>query len=382
MALFAPWLPEGVRRDRGRLTARLSLQPEMQWRADIDFSGLHLGMPGSPMVLERTSGRVALAGDHLVVEGVRGFFSGREITLGGELRLDGQELKTADMRLRGTNLPLIRSSDLFLKTDLDLRFVKTVEAAQPVIRGRVRPRDGLYLQDLLSMLQPGTLTAEQRPPYFSVDIKPFADWLLDVDVVGEKALRIHTALFRGVVSTNLRLVNTLEDPRLTGEVVLDSGTVTFPYGRIHTRSGEIRFDRGNPHHPQLDIRGSGRAFGYQLDMELSGPINEARIEFDSDPPLRTEEVLLLLTAGTIPGADDGEGGLAGTAGRLAFYLGQGILGMGGSERLNITSGEDITESGNETFSVEYELRRNFSLIGEYDKFDDYNLDLNWRIRRP
>jgi translocation and assembly module TamB len=56
------------------------------------------------------------------------------------------------------------------------------------------------------------------------------------------------------------------------------------------------------------------------------------------------------------------------------------LGIGGdSNRLTIRSGEHITETGRPTYSVEYELTENWSVIGQYDRFNDFNLMLKWRV---
>jgi translocation and assembly module TamB len=67
---------------------------------------------------------------------------------------------------------------------------------------------------------------------------------------------------------------------------------------------------------------------------------------------------------------------------LGAYLGRGFFGgLGGddSERLTITSGEQVTQQGGETYLVEYLLGNRWSLVGEYDEFDDYNVGLKWRV---
>ena len=67
---------------------------------------------------------------------------------------------------------------------------------------------------------------------------------------------------------------------------------------------------------------------------------------------------------------------------LGAYLGRGLfrgLGVDDPDRLTITSGEQVTQQGGETYAVEYKLGKRWVLVGEYDEFDDYNVGLKWRL---
>lgn len=67
-----------------------------------------------------------------------------------------------------------------------------------------------------------------------------------------------------------------------------------------------------------------------------------------------------------------------------MFVGKNILsdlGFGGTGdgRLTIRSGEQVTESGRPTYDVEYKLDEDWSVVGEYDRFSQYNLGFKWRI---
>jgi translocation and assembly module TamB len=67
---------------------------------------------------------------------------------------------------------------------------------------------------------------------------------------------------------------------------------------------------------------------------------------------------------------------------LGAYLGRGLfadLGLGGEDRLEISSGEQISDQGRETYEFEYKLDDRWSLTGEYDRFDSYNAGVKWRV---
>jgi translocation and assembly module TamB len=91
---------------------------------------------------------------------------------------------------------------------------------------------------------------------------------------------------------------------------------------------------------------------------------------------------LLLTAGKLP-RDELSLTPQQKAQRFALFLGQRLLSKfgftGTSERLTIRSGEDISESGRATYDVEYKLDRNWSIVGQYDRFNAFNLSLKRKI---
>jgi translocation and assembly module TamB len=68
---------------------------------------------------------------------------------------------------------------------------------------------------------------------------------------------------------------------------------------------------------------------------------------------------------------------------LALFVGKNLLsdfGLdSGADRLTIHSGEQISQSGRATYELEYKLSERWSLIGQYDRFDQYNLNLKWKV---
>ena len=47
--------------------------------------------------------------------------------------------------------------------------------------------------------------------------------------------------------------------------------------------------------------------------------------------------------------------------------------------MTIRSGEEVTLQGRPTYEVEYKLSKDWSIVGEYDRFNQYNAGLKWRI---
>ena len=69
---------------------------------------------------------------------------------------------------------------------------------------------------------------------------------------------------------------------------------------------------------------------------------------------------------------------------MAIFLGKDLLAKLGfgdqnEERLIINSGQEISEQGRPTYSLEYKLTDRWSLVGEYDRFNAFNAGLKWRV---
>jgi len=216
-----------------------------------------------------------------------------------------------------------------------------------------------------------------------VDVPPFNDWRLDVAVDGDRFLRLRTPLFTGLASAHFRLRGTLGDPRATGEAVVNEGKVLLPFATFNVRQGDVRLTETNPFEPRISLVGTSRRFGYDLRMEVSGTVEKPRLTFSSTPPLESEQVLLMVMAGETP-QNEMTYTSRDRAARLGAYLGQSLLKqLGGNpeatERLSVTVGERISRQGRETYGVEYELTPRWSLVGEYDEFDEYNVGVKWRV---
>jgi translocation and assembly module TamB len=118
-------------------------------------------------------------------------------------------------------------------------------------------------------------------------------------------------------------------------------------------------------------------------MEVSGAVDGPVIQFTSNPALSSEQILLMLTAGQLP-----QGSYTLTpqqrAQTVALFLGKDLLAKLGlsdqtQERLTIRSGEEISEQGRPTYHVEYRLTQRWFVVGEYDRFGDFNGGFKWRI---
>jgi len=192
---------------------------------------------------------------------------------------------------------------------------------------------------------------------------------------------VRTPFFRGEVSVSLDLRGDLGEPLALGDVRIASGNITFPFATLAVKQGFVTLGSANPYAPQLFITAAGRAYAYDLRVEVSGSAESPVLEFTSVPPLTSEQILLMVTTGQVP-RNDFSLSTQQRAQGIGVFVGKSVLsqlGYGGGDKLTIHSGENISESGRTTYSVEYKLTEDVSLVGEYDRFDKYNAGVKWRV---
>jgi translocation and assembly module TamB len=185
-----------------------------------------------------------------------------------------------------------------------------------------------------------------------------------------------------VVSCDLKLTGTLKDPIALGNVKIDSGRVQFPFSNLEVTQGFVTLSSENPYEPQLLLSAASRRAGFDVKMEVSGQATHPLVQFSSTPPLGSEQIVLMLTAGQLPRSEFTLSTQQ-KAQNLAMYLGKNLMSQFGlgqdSDRLSIQTGENISETGALTYRVEFKLSDRWYLVGEYDRFNALNAGLKWRI---
>jgi translocation and assembly module TamB len=368
----------------GTLQVDVALKPGGQLEGVVRLMNAATRPLGPLGTLQSIGAEILLAGRTIELKQVRASAGGQPVILSGKVELPDGKQPRLDLALRGDNLPFVRKAGLLMRGDLDLRIV-TNGSDITEITGKTRLRPSFFLMDVRALLPKGGArnAPGRRPPYFAVEIPPFDAWRLDVEVDGDRFLRLRTPIFNGLASSHFRLRGTLGDPRATGEAVIDEGKVLLPFATFTVRQGDVRLTEANPFEPRISLVGTSRRYGYDLRMEVSGTVDKPRVTFSSTPPLESEQVLLMVMAGETPQNEMSYTSRE-RAARLGAYLGQSLLKqLGGdpesSERFSMTVGERISRQGRETYGVEYELTPRWSLVGEYDEFDEYNLGVKWRV---
>lgn len=374
---WGKWLhPQGTARAQVRLE-------DGEVRGFLELDQLATRPIGPLGALRDIGMRLTLGGERITIERASAVLGAHPIEIAGWLTLPPGGQPEGELRVSGTNLALLRSPEAILRADLDLQLGRTNLQSVPRITGTVTLRDGLVMRDVRDLVAVNLDRPDQRPPYFSIDRAPFGDWECDLRIRGTEFARVLSPAFRGQVSADARLLGTLRTPRVLGQGVVDSGQIVFPFGQLKVEQARVRFSETDPHRPRLEGRATGMNFGYSIAMDISGTLDDPRVLLTSVPPMSTREIVQMLTAGSLPRGEYAFS-TTGKAQRVGSYLaGDFISNLTGNpseeSRLSTRSGQQVTSNGRLTYGLEYRLTDRWSLVGEYDRWSQFNAGVRWRV---
>jgi translocation and assembly module TamB len=386
LAAFSELFPK-LLSPEGELSLDLSVLPGLKLDGNLALTRARTRPLGNAGPIRDIEVRMRFVDRALELERASAGVGGTRLMASGSVDLHGSQwlhggLPPFQFQIHGTNVPLARQPSAIIRSDLHLAIRKT-NGAPPLISGIARLRDSYYLTDLAALVPGKVATPQRRPPYFSVEDPMLANWRVGVRVEGTRFLKVLSPLFNGEVSADLNLQGTLKDPMVLGDLKIDSGVVRFPFASFQVRQGLVTLASQDPHRPALLVMGDSRQFGYDLRMDVTGPVDAPVLQFTSTPPLASEQILLMVTAGELP-----RGELTLTpqqkAQTVAMFLGRDLLSKLGfgdqaESRLSVQTNEEISQVGRPTYNVEYKLSKRWSVEGEYDRFGDFNAGFKWRI---
>jgi translocation and assembly module TamB len=151
----------------------------------------------------------------------------------------------------------------------------------------------------------GSILARATPPTQSSTSVPLLDNMkLQVQVQTSDALQVRSAMAQSLEGTaSLRVQGTASHPSVLGRVNMTAGKLTF-FGNSYTvNSGIISFYNPIRVEPILDVSLETNTEGVDVTLRVTGPIDNLKLSYTSDPPLQFEEIVGLLAAGTTPTSD-------------------------------------------------------------------------------
>lgn len=149
------------------------------------------------------------------------------------------------------------------------------------------------------------LTRAAPPVQAPTTPSPLLDHMkLDVRVRTSDAMLVQTSLAESLqAQADIRIRGTASNPAVLGRVNITEGKLAF-FGSTYTvNSGTIAFYNPTRIEPVLDISLGTQAKGVDVTLRVTGPVDNMKLSYTSDPPLRFEEIVSLLASGKTPTSD-------------------------------------------------------------------------------
>ena len=167
-----------------------------------------------------------------------------------------------------------------------------------LVEGAVVADSGLIKEKIMNAASSvGSKTAKYTPPPARRDLADLPKFKLDVEFKSDRGILVQNDLFDAELRTDLRLVNTIENPRPVGTAEILQGKLLFKDRVFQIQSGSARFDSPVGINPSFNMNAATEVNNTKIQLFASGRMSDYRIELSSNPTLPETEILSLLTIG-------------------------------------------------------------------------------------
>ena len=403
--LLLPW--KGAEGRLNYIGEIRGIPPDVELNGGVDFQGSLLPFPQFAHALTDYSGLILVKNGQASVRSVKGKLGGGDIQGRGEIRLGRGGVEKIDITAEGERLllsPLDRTRAL---TDVSLRLFK--DESRFVLDGdfivqRLSWRREVYEKLAFSSAPYPTV---ERPPGF------FDDLTLNLRLRGEDNAWMENSLGRVRGRFDLTVSGSIKAPILMGNIETLSGEAFFQDRKFQILRGRVSFFNPASVEPYLDFRGETYVKDYRVTFTLSGLLDQLKPEFSSSPPLPSEDVLALLALGEAfkrSYSADTSTQLS-TASLLSFQLTEEaarraeqifsldrfridpfLMGSSAEMTARLTVGKKIsrdfyinystnlTRQTEEIIRLEWDISKEFSLVGTRNEFGRVSFDVKLRRR--
>lgn len=238
---------------------------------------------------------IQLNDDKIVIRSLDGTMGSGTFHLAGQIGLSGLAVDNYDLVL-ALHDPVL--SHKYFQGPINGNLVLTGPAGRPRLAGQITlARDTI---DIPMVSPPGTVL----PP---VD--------LDVTVsLGDRVRLYNPYLYDAIVAGHVKLAGSTVAPQFSGRIVALHGTVNYLRTQFRINAGKAEFTPFAGWEPTLHLDAQTRLSQTTVFLKIDGPLSAMQLSLSSDPPLRQQELLTLLTLrssyfdkGAQPGRDTGMG---------------------------------------------------------------------------
>jgi translocation and assembly module TamB len=282
---------------------------------------------------------------------------------------------------------------------------------QVTISGRIFARRSLYTKEI----ELSNILGARRETSLS-GVSSFTAPRFDLVIEGHNALVVRNNIADLTASVSLSLTGDADNPKLSGRITANSGTLLYRKDRYELLRGVLEFPPGTSIEPVVSLQAESEIGGYQIFVNLDGPLNDTeRVSANvrSSPALPADDIVSLITTGTLSNTAGGIPTLARTGintaaeiltdsivnnparratdklfGLNVFEIDPIISGkqLNPSARLTVgrqinnnlrvTYSTNLSQDQNQVLAVEYRVSNKLSFVAQYEQRSLSNVTRN------
>jgi translocation and assembly module TamB len=263
----------------------------------VELRNSSFAYTGLPAGIWKANGVVLLNGDSAVIRNLSAEVGGGKITLAGSATLNGS--LRFGLQAHATRVRLMVQPGLSAIVSADINAAGST--ANSSISGAVTLDQVIYA----SRTDLGSILSLAAPPVQASAPSPLLDNMrLDFRVRSSSALAVQSSLAQNLqLDADLRIRGTAAQPGILGRIDITEGKLLFFGGTYTVNTGSISFFNPIRVEPVLDLSLQTQAQGVDVDLKVTGPIDNMKLSYTSNPPLQFQEIVSLLATGTTPTSD-------------------------------------------------------------------------------
>jgi hypothetical protein len=398
--LLLPW-----RGAKGRVNYIAEIQgtkSSPQIKGAVDFQGSVFPFPQFAHAMRDYSGHVFFENGAFSIRSLQGRLGEGDVQGSGRLRLGKGGVEEINVRAEGKNLllsPLERTRAL---AEGNLHLIKN--------NSRFDLKGEFFVHRLSWRREIMEKFAFSSSPYYESQREPnfFDDLNLNIRIKAEDDAWMDNSLGRVRGRFDLSVTGNINDPIILGDIEAIDGELMFQDREFRILRGRVSFINPLTVEPYLSFKGETYVKDYRVTFSLDGLLDRLNPEFSSSPPLPPEDVLALLALGEAfkkTYSYDMSTQLS-TASLLSFQLAEEakrraeglfsidrfridpfILGSSAEVTARLTVGKNISRNFSILYStnlttqreeitrIEWELTRDFSVVGIRDEKGRISIDV-------
>lgn len=399
-------------------------QPRLMGVASVANASFSVFLTDQSQTVTNVNGRIRFDANRAQIENLTGSIGGGSVSITGGALLEGFLPSRFQFNIHGDDVVVPYPQDFRTTADADLEIKGNVTRDQTItiISGTVNVRRAEYTKDIevADLLKTRSDALIEQGGELSLAATAQFNGLR---VEGRDALIVRNNLADAVGSISLRVNGPVKEPIITGRITATRGSFEFRNETYEITRAFIDLPPSREIDPLLNIQAEGEIKGYDVFLNLTGPLSQPNVVVRSDPALPQGDVVSLILTGNLATGENSASPLSGqgvgTAASLLtdalinnparratdklfglnrFEIDPLIAGRGGAsptarltvgrqinKNLSITYSTNVTSDQNQVLAVEYRISNRLSFIAQYEQgsvtgFSPRNDNFSFEIR--
>ncbi|MCM2276748.1 MAG: translocation/assembly module TamB domain-containing protein [Oligoflexia bacterium] len=268
--------------------------PEISGRALVDAVSFRVPAVDSPF--ENVTGALQLRQNVIRVQGLEGDLAGGRISAEGLISLFTDRFPSIDLKavISGPRVKVFPFQYAKVRGTVGVRGEQLPYAVEgSVVVDSALSREKVFQQKYTQALK----TAQYTPPPTARRLSDYPWFRLGIDVRSDGGILVQNDLFDVDLKAQIKLVNTLDAPRVVGNVDLVQGRMIFKDRTFQIQSAAAIFDNPTVINPRFTMTANTEVNGVKVQAYASGRMDKWKLELSSNPVMPESEIISLLALG-------------------------------------------------------------------------------------